>query len=153
MFMRGNGTVSHRLKTIGSLDGSPYFYFSKYPVVNQDAIVSLTTFMRLSHNHINSMDRIPMQSMQLKLRSDVTNQEIDDLIDEIQSLIVSTRSEHVFIWDYREAIMRALLGLKILSLLFNFATVIVMLICFFNLLSSMYANINEQVCFIFYFFK
>jgi uncharacterized membrane protein required for colicin V production len=33
---------------------------------------------------------------------------------------------------------------KILALVFGFATIVVMFICFFSLVASMFTNINEQ---------
>ncbi len=48
------------------------------------------------------------------------------------------------VWDYEQSTVRGMLAKSVLEFFLQFAIVMVMCICFFSLMSSMYSNIVNQ---------
>jgi len=131
-----------RMKILAFLDSAPAFVFSQFPgVTYQDALVSFTTFMRLSGGNITSMEDCPIRFLLLKL-NEVTDSEIDDVVKDLESLVLA--QGQLDVWDYRQAVSPITTANTVMSYFFNFTTVVAMLISFFSLMSSMYTNIYEQ---------
>ncbi len=80
---------------------SPAFVFSRFPgVQEQDNMVSFPTFVRLSGGAIDSVDKIPLKEFLVKVSSDATDKEIDEIIKLLNDKIISQTELNV--WDYRE---------------------------------------------------
>jgi len=139
----GTGSnIWRRFSTLATLESAPAFKFSKYPLVTvQDALVSFPTFVRLSNGAISSVDEIPMKDFILQLNDNISGKEIDQMKDQLDDIIDIYR---VSVWDYRDDIEPIQKATEILAYFFNFTTIIALVVCWFSLNSSMFANVYEQ---------
>jgi len=142
---------NRRLRPLGFMDSASYIRFTKYPtVLPQDALVSFPTFLRLAN--LNSMEELTIRSILLKLKAGISKEEKETIKQEIQkaisyaSLLVDMPPEdyQVSIWDYDQSVVRGMLAKSLLEFFLQFAIVVIMCICFFSLMSSMYSNIVNQ---------
>ncbi|KRX00113.1 hypothetical protein PPERSA_07220 [Pseudocohnilembus persalinus] len=113
------------------------------PVFNSESIiVSLPTFQRLCGELALPYDKIPMERLLIK----TINQD-DSTVDIVYSVLsqyISQKGYYVDIWDYRDFEKGILEQQNLINIIFSVITVIVMILSFFSLISSMTANIYEQ---------
>src|SRR6185312_16154580 len=62
--------VRHQMQALGFLSYSPTFSFSSNPTLarQQDALVSFSTFLRLTNGTYASVDEIPLARLHIKLK-------------------------------------------------------------------------------------
>ena len=131
------------LKPIGFLRSSTVFKLSEFPQKEmQDALVSFPTFLKFTENGFypkHRIERIPIQHVYIKFHSWVKQ----DQIDIVRRNLINLRMP-MSVSDSNEKIV----GLQIANdSLFAFSiltTIIVMIMCFFSLTSSMYTNVIQQ---------
>lgn len=109
-----NWNRSYSSSSIFFFSFSPAFIFSRFPgVEEQDNMVSFTTFMRLSRGTISSMDEIPLKHFLVKVTSDATDSDIDEIIKLFNNEIIS--KPWLSVWDYREEVSSILIAFQISS--------------------------------------
>jgi hypothetical protein len=97
------------MKVIAHLDASPLFPMSKYAGTGtQAALVSLPVFATLGR-FIGSVDEIPMTDFILKLKSGLSDAEIDEVIDEFT---ISYYANSVQVYDFRSGFCNRLIFLE-----------------------------------------
>eukprot|EP01118_Nematostelium_gracile_P005989 TRINITY_DN1916_c0_g1_i1.p1 TRINITY_DN1916_c0_g1~~TRINITY_DN1916_c0_g1_i1.p1 ORF type:complete len:581 (-),score=131.11 TRINITY_DN1916_c0_g1_i1:40-1782(-) len=132
-----------RLSVLATLDSAPAFTFSRYPTIEtQDALVSFPTFVRLTNGTLSSVDDIPMKDFIIRLKDSVTSKDIDRVKNGLEQIISSEGK--VYIWDYRDQLEPIQKATLILSYFFNFTTLVALIVCWFSLNSSMFANVYQQ---------
>jgi hypothetical protein len=60
-------------------------YPQQYPV--QDAVVSFTTFLRLTNGNLKSVEEIPVKSLLIKLVEGITDEQMDQVKQELERAI------------------------------------------------------------------
>ena len=138
------GTSYHRLKPCAFLNGAPYFVFSQFPTIpNQDILVSLPTFLRLTEGYYNTTSEIPLGVFFIKLPDDISDKDLDTVKDDLEN-IIKYSDYSISVHDYRknlDSIDEIDLAMRFF---FGFTVIIAMAISFFSLVSSMYTNVHEQ---------
>lgn len=135
--------VHTRLKPMAFLDSAPIFTFSKFPSVgSQSALVSFTSYVRLSKGTVKSVEDIPMKLFLIKLVSGATDEDKDRIMSTLNTFVRSSSSVNAF--DYRDVEDPLATASVVIMYFFQFTTVIAMLISFFSLMSSMFTNVHEQ---------
>eukprot|EP00026_Physarum_polycephalum_P001697 Phypoly_transcript_01699.p1 GENE.Phypoly_transcript_01699~~Phypoly_transcript_01699.p1 ORF type:complete len:1053 (-),score=137.59 Phypoly_transcript_01699:52-3186(-) len=137
--------ITHtRLKPSVFLDSAPIFTFSKFPsTTNQGALISFTSFVRLSAGYVQSVEHIQMMSFLVKMVDGASDTDKDDVVDALKAYARTVPNASVF--DYRTIEDPLEVASVVLQYFFQFTTVVAMLISFFSLMSSMFTNIHEQV--------
>jgi len=134
-------TVMHPLRPRAFLHMSPHFRFSRYPnVVDQDVVVSLPAFLRLTEDELSGIEDIPMKAFVFSLRDDVTEEEENLIVKQLDSILAGQAD----VYDYRNHVETLQQASDLISYFFNFTTVVAMLVCFFSLNSAMFTNIYQQ---------
>eukprot|EP01080_Neovahlkampfia_damariscottae_P004723 gene4723-8307_t len=136
-------TKTEILKPVGFLRSSTVFKLSEFPQRRmQDALVSFPTFVKFTQNGNSPhhrVDTIPIQHVYIKFQTSATQKEIDVVRQKLMHLGIP-----MSVSDSNEKIV----GLQIANdSLFAFSvltTIIVMIMCFFSLTSSMYTNVIQQ---------
>lgn len=133
-----------RLKPMAFLDSAPFFTFSKFPSVSsQSALVSFTTYVRLSRGAVQSVEDIPMRMFLIKLVDGASDADKDRIMAKLVSYVKSSPSS-LTAFDYRSISNPLATASIVITYFFQFTTVVAMLISFFSLMSSMYTNVHEQ---------
>jgi ABC-type antimicrobial peptide transport system permease subunit len=115
---------------------------SPFPSVDgQDALVSMTTFLRMTGGLYTSVDELPMQRMLLQLTDDASDNDVEGLVSSLEAI---TRDSKVDVWSFSSAVEPINKANRIMEYFFNGTTIVAMLISFFSLMASMYSNIYEQ---------
>lgn len=132
------------MRPLAYLDGAPAFYFSQFPTQpNQHLLVSFTTYMRLSHGVISSMDELPLSNFHVQLPMDASDKVLDRVKGELKSL-ASKANYRLHVSDYRKDLEPLDDANTAMDFFFVFTVIVAMAISFFSLMSSMYTNILEQ---------
>jgi hypothetical protein len=109
--------------------------------VNQDNLVSLTTFKRLSQNGrspIKSIDNIQYSRMFLKLVDDVDEDKLSNLKLKLRMLNLG-----ININDVEDRLRVISIAQNVMFFFLVFSTFVAMFMCFFSLSASMFSNIQE----------
>jgi len=130
--------------TLAFMNGAPFFDFSQYPVLydNQDVFVSLPTLAKLTNGRHRSVEEIPMKYFLVKMIDNINNTQVDQVKRSLNDVI--SRYSGMGIWDFRDEMEPFETATIAMNFFFTFTTIVAMLISFFSLLSSMFANIYEQ---------
>lgn len=73
---------------------------SQFPsVLLQDAIVSFSTYIRLSRNAISSIEDIPLRHFLIKLSPNISPDVEDEILSKLNLLKIV--EPELIIWDYR----------------------------------------------------
>ena len=137
--------VEHRelFKPVAFLSAAPGCKFSSFPLVDdQDALVSFSTYLRLtkeSKRPIDSLEMIPIKYVYISISSNANAAQISELKFEINKLGIDGKLN-----DVEEDLQNLVLAKNVMQLFFIFTTFVSMFMCFFSLFSSMYSNIFEQ---------
>ena len=124
------------------LDVMPAFTFTKYPNGKKDdVIMSFPALKRLSGGRFKSVLDIPLKEVLFHFKPGTTKDQRQSVVRDLLGIIDGDETE---IYWYDEQIDGIDLATEILSLFFGFATLVVMFICFFSLVSSMFTNVTEQ---------
>ncbi|PRP74415.1 hypothetical protein PROFUN_06544 [Planoprotostelium fungivorum] len=138
-----NGSrIFSRVKPLAYLSSAPTFQtLSPFPHDGTEVLVSLTTYMRWTN--CTSLLEIPMDTLIIQFRDSAGDGDITRVKNAVAG-IVARQGKNVKSWDYRDATVRGKFTGMITAYFFTLAIGIVMIICFFSLMSSMYTNITEQ---------
>ncbi|KAL4454907.1 hypothetical protein ABPG74_006289 [Tetrahymena malaccensis] len=118
----------------------PGLTYSGLPSVNrQNIAISLPQYMNIIGDLIDSSDDIPMQKLLFKFHDSCRQQLYDTLTQEI-----NMQRLEATVWDYNDTLSTTLQQKKLINIIFTVICVIVMILSFFSLVSSMTANILEQ---------
>ena len=140
----GQSTRTEELRVIGVLDAAPAFTFSQLPSsTNQNILVSLPTFMRLSGPDILSkLEFLPVTRLLIKVKNgDMAN--LGPVVSFFENLRDLSGID-ITIWDFRDFQSNLDKNSKVITIIFIAIEMIVMLLCLFSLVSSMTTNIMEQ---------
>ncbi|KAI9140468.1 FtsX-like permease family-domain-containing protein [Paraphysoderma sedebokerense] len=118
---------------------APIYSLTSFPRASQDAITSLPHFVELSEGLYKSVTEIPLRGFYIKLKKDITNSEYSTIKRELRLLLVRERMT-----DIKEELNGSEKAMSALSLVFDVVTVLLMVVTFFSLNTSMYVNIVEQ---------
>jgi hypothetical protein len=129
-------------RPLGFCSSSTVAFMSNFPsYIDQDAIVSIPEFMRLSNGMYNTILDVPMQYLFISFKTTPTPKELRTVSKKLRDNLKS--------WESIQTLDETLGVIKqanfALSFLFAFATGLSMIISFFSLNSSMFINIHEQV--------
>jgi len=124
--------------------GSP-FKFSKFPsMVNQDALVSIPSFLAYTFGTVLSVRDIPFESMILRV-SNEDKESVQKLTSKISHFIATQAGGYpTYAYEYYGNAKNGE-EVEMVNLFFSIITALCMSISYFSLSSSMYININEQV--------
>ena len=143
-----------RLQPSALLDGAPGLTFSKYPErVRQDILVPLPTYMALleglnegrysANVKMNQMGSIDIGRVLFKLRDGITNDELGKLKQSLQ-LFLTSNNLLGRIFSFADSVASLETAVRTTTIITNFTTVVAMIVCFFSLAASMFANISES---------
>jgi ABC-type antimicrobial peptide transport system permease subunit len=131
------------LKPIGFLSSAPVFSMSEFPQKKmQDAVVSFPTFLKFTQHgltKINQVDRIPIQYVYINFQYGVTQSQVDSVFHQLARLGIP-----MGVSDSNDKIANLKIAGDSLYAFSVLTTIIVMIMCFFSLTSSMYTNVLEQ---------
>jgi len=132
-----------RLRPLAFLDGSAAVSLSQYPErERQDALVSLPTFMRLSQGIIKSIGEVPIRLYLFQIDEATADDATLDAIKYKLRQIAGRYGCNVDDVRQRNAALKT--ALEAMDFFAGATTTIAMIVSFFSLTSSMYANIHEQ---------
>jgi ABC-type lipoprotein release transport system permease subunit len=143
-----------RLQPSALLDGAPTLSFSKYPErVRQDIVVPIPTYMALleglnEDDYSETFRTLPIGSIDIgrvlfKLRDGISDAEMSKLKASLSDLM-STNSIYGRIFSFADSKASLEVALSATHKITNFTTVVAMIVCFFSLAASMFANISES---------
>lgn len=138
-----------RLKVLDFASIVPGFKLSPFRVGDQDALVSLPTYMRLLRTALpdslefQSLEDIPLRRLHVYLRANVTELELDELRS-IMQVAAARAGGGVRFEEASDKLKPVATVDTIMAYFFNITTVVAMAVAFFSLISSMYANVREQ---------
>lgn len=139
----GDTPSYHRLNTCAFLDGCAGFKFSRFPTItDQDMLVSLPTFLRLTEGAYRSIQSLPLGTFYIRI-DNPTDDELDSIKDDLKKLIDNSPYS-LSIHDYRKNLDIIDQVDSAMQFFFGFTVVVAMAISFFSLVSSMYTNVYEQ---------
>ncbi|CEM33325.1 unnamed protein product [Vitrella brassicaformis CCMP3155] len=135
-----------RIQPAAFVESAPAFYFSKFPdqLDFQNLLVSYPTFLRLAEQAggPRSVRQLGIERVLVDLRRDKRGRV--DVDGRTLDAIVSDLSDYSTVSDYRDIENSVNESRGIMDVVFAAAAVVVMVLCFFSLVSSMAANIFEQ---------
>ncbi|KAI8824901.1 uncharacterized protein EV422DRAFT_564262 [Fimicolochytrium jonesii] len=125
------------------LDSAPMAIMTKFPTSRRTtAIVSFPTMVDLTNGRRTSVDEIPINSIQIALNtSDPAYPRLSASLVDALNAIVRSDASVTSLYKEQESIKSSR---RLLSTIFNLATLLVMLITLFSLNGCMYTNITEQ---------
>jgi ABC-type antimicrobial peptide transport system permease subunit len=130
------------LEPLAFLAASPVLSYSVFPqVLNQDAMVSFPTYVRLSNGTYATVRDVPIYRIFMRPRDGVSEDQIQYVKTELQQ-IIGPRGARVY--DVNDELRPLNIASQVMDFFFIFTTTVAMAICFFSLVSSMYSNVNEQ---------
>ena len=122
------------------LDAGPIFQFSSFPSVPaQEIATSFTTFMSVLNGAIDSVRSLPLNRMLITVNEGTSSEQLQDIVRDLDIIMVSESVQ--MLDDQLKSIRQAS---DTLGWIFQLVTVMVMVVSFFSLNSSMYTNITEQ---------
>lgn len=143
-----------RLQPSAFLDGAPGLSFSKYPErARQDILVPVPTYLALMEGlnvgqysetlKSQSIGGIDLGRVLFKLRDGMTDAEMSRLKLSLSNhLSENTISGRIFSFaDSKASLEKAIAATQTIT---NFTTLVAMIVCFFSLVASMFANISES---------
>eukprot|EP01117_Protostelium_nocturnum_P012849 TRINITY_DN475_c0_g3_i1.p1 TRINITY_DN475_c0_g3~~TRINITY_DN475_c0_g3_i1.p1 ORF type:complete len:1104 (-),score=297.84 TRINITY_DN475_c0_g3_i1:6-3317(-) len=148
VLIRSGDRTINRMQPLAFLDASPQFAFSKFPKASTPGLVSLPSLARLARQEgreISSILELPLASLMLKFTDGASDSRMDEVKNGMMG-IISSQGKNGLIrnWDYRQATVRGQFTGTIIKYFFSFAIGVVMTICFFSLMSSMYTSVTEH---------
>jgi len=143
-----------RLQPSALLDGAPGLSFSKYPErVRQDILVPIPTYMALMEGlnqgeysstvKVNRVGDIDIGRVLFKLRNGISNEELGKLKMSLQ-LFLTSNDLFGRIFSFADSVASLETAVRTTTIITNFTTVVAMIVCFFSLAASMFANISES---------
>uniref|UniRef100_A0A7S4JAS7 ABC3 transporter permease C-terminal domain-containing protein n=1 Tax=Guillardia theta TaxID=55529 RepID=A0A7S4JAS7_GUITH len=142
--LQGEPAMYERLRPMAFLDGVPKLTMSRYPARQfQDAIVSFPTFARLVR-HLKdgySVRDIPLYFTLFKLKDGLSQEEVDEISDQMSNLAsdIGCRPR-----DVRNRYRGFQIASDAMGIFSSLTTGVALIVSFFSLVSSMFANIQEQ---------
>ncbi|CAD8101464.1 unnamed protein product [Paramecium primaurelia] len=139
-----NNTFSqyHQMRASSIITSAPALKFSSLPSVQeQNVVVSLPTFRRLCGNLIDAVENYPMKRLLISVSN---SGNIDTVYGNFKKYIDS-KGVSAKIWDYRDYETSIKQSQDLIQIIFSFLTGVVMVLSFFSLMTSMTANMLEQV--------
>ena len=140
-------TTSTLLRPMAYLDTAPGLRFAAFygSSSNRDAIVSPTTFIRLSKGRYTSIEQLPIRRILVKLKAEPTAASYKILSEAV--IASSEGFDPAFVvtmWSLQDDISSILQTMAIIDFFFVSITLVGLLLCFFSLVASMVSNIHEQ---------
>ncbi|KAJ3012063.1 hypothetical protein HKX48_006512 [Thoreauomyces humboldtii] len=142
----GSGTVTQNkvLSPAAFISSAPYTRMTKFPTSSRTAaLVSFPTYLDLHNGRLDTADKIPIQCYRIALDTSVPDYaaRLATLVSTLNDVITGTSASLDSLDEELDSIESSR---KLLSTIFNLATVLVMLITLFSLNGCMYTNITEQ---------
>ncbi|KAI9091172.1 hypothetical protein DFS34DRAFT_96584 [Phlyctochytrium arcticum] len=132
------------LQPCAFLDSAPYSTMTKFPITRRVTLfVSFPTLLQLSNGRLGSVQDIALRSIHIGLDTSLPRYK-SQLAQLLRSLNGQTRGTDMSIADLGESLNDIQSSRRLLSTIFNLATVLVVLIMLFSLNGCMYTNIMEQ---------
>ena len=144
-----------RLQPSALLDGAPALSFSKYPErVRQDLLVPIPTYLSLMEGlnvgiysetiRTQSIGGIDIGRVLFKLRDGITDAESLKLKASLANHLSANKIYFGTIFCFADSKASLEQALAATTKITNFTTVVAMIVCFFSLAASMFANISES---------
>lgn len=143
-----------RLQPSAFLDGAPGLSFSKYPErARQDILVPVPTYLALLEGlnvaqyseslKSQTIGGIDVGRVLFKLRDGISDAEMSRLKLSLSNLVTSKSIPgRIFSFaDSKASLEKAIAATQTIT---NFTTFVAMIVCFFSLVASMFANISES---------
>uniref|UniRef100_A0A6T7MP60 ABC3 transporter permease C-terminal domain-containing protein n=1 Tax=Hanusia phi TaxID=3032 RepID=A0A6T7MP60_9CRYP len=142
--LQGEPVKYERLRPMAFLDGVPKLTMSRYPARQfQDAIVSFPTFARLVR-HLKegySVRDIPLYYALFELKEGLSQEDMNDISDQISNLASDLGCRPR---DVRSRYRGFQIASDAMGIFSSLTTSVALVVSFFSLVSSMFANIQEQ---------
>lgn len=119
----------------------PVHSMSVLPNTRQEMVISMPKLLNLTHGEprYNSLADIPLGAVYIRLRADISVADYRSVLHSVSSL-----TTYEYVADIRELLSGSNQARAAMDVLFSVVTVLVMVIAFFSLNTSMYVNIIEQ---------
>ncbi len=143
-FARVYSLSKTRLGVLAVLRRSPFFKMSRFAEGGrQSCLVSFPTFVRLTLGKLSSAMEVPIRAYFIRASDGLDDAALDRLKRSLQSVLAADGS-FISIDDARDAAQKWAKPVMLINAFSYIVTAVVLLVCFFSLMSSMVANIQEQ---------
>ncbi|KAA6380156.1 MAG: putative DUF214 family protein [Streblomastix strix] len=111
-----------------------------------DVPVSIPTYLQLLPDGYGDYENIKYEHMFVKLKKGVTREEEVEMYDELRSYRQDPEDDQsrLGVWSYQNVLKFIQQAGDIINIAFMAITILVMILCFFSLMSSMHTNVMEQ---------
>jgi hypothetical protein len=144
-----------RIQPSALLDGAPALSFSKYPEkARQDMLVPIPTYLALMEGlnegaysaelKTQEIGGIDVGRVLFKLRDGITDAEMSKLKASLSNYLSETVKAPFSIFSFGDSKASLETAIRATQVITNFTTVVAMIVCFFSLAASMFANISES---------